>query len=214
VYREEDIENVIVDTTNYKRPPPGNHYGDISEGQEDLIEEIEEDYALAPEDPVGRNYEDDDMDQESDDDESTEYRPRSKKRVKPHPRASARRFFSALQLEKEQLAREQAKRSKRSRAIDALQVLAAKEIFDAAETVPAIESGRGSSLKDVHAPLRASEVTASRTGTDSHTVNNVLRSGSGTLLEQASRELSTMTSSANVRNIALCKSNDTVMVNQ
>lgn len=164
VHREEAIEEEVVDSINHKALPASNRYGNVSEAQQFSAEDMDEGEEEGPQHryrPDSREDEDEDEDEEDDEEDDEDFydqlfEPVPKPKAKPPRRANRggqRRFASAQQLEKERQKHEQ------KSAVQALEVLVPREILDAVETLPAVESRRDNKLReDLSMMLLASNI--------------------------------------------------------
>lgn len=219
-HREEEIEEMVVDSSsNYKTVPTSNRYGDISEAQEfeeEIVDEDDEDYEQQHVYvPYSRDEEDED---EDDEDEDFHYKPKTKPKPKRRSgsRAAQRRFASAQQLEKERQKREQ---KENNRAIEALEILVAREILDAVETLPAIEMNREATLRQDLSMLLlpSSHCTISPAAGHMTNESNMSNESNSEIeprknsLEGATEDINALRKGNNSPNIALCNE---VMVKQ
>ncbi|MBP5977841.1 hypothetical protein HW132_35380 [Brasilonema sp. CT11] len=214
IHREEEIDEMIVDSTNYKTVPASNHYGNVSEAHqfEEKVDAEDEDYVEEEEEYVYRpDSRDDEEDEEDEEDE--DFNLRFKPKTKPKPRRESnrtgqRRFASTQQLEKER------QRLEQSRAIEALEVLVAREILDAVETLPAIEMNRDSKLRqDLSTLLLPSSgcVISPNTGhmnNESHQSNSNSEIESNSVRGANESMNNIITKSKHSPNIAVCTSNE------
>jgi hypothetical protein len=219
IYREEAIEEVVVDSTNHKSVPASNRYGNVRKAQKFDVEDIDDEqdeevqYSYRP---YSREDDDDEEEEdEEDEDEDFFYRfepPAQKPKPKSNRRSSRsgqRLFASAQQLEKERQKREQ------KNAIQALEVLVAREILDAVETLPAIETSRDIKLREDLSNMLLPSDNCAISPAIEHTANESNQSNNSNEIESNSTDLgSTIVSiKGNSPNIALCTSNE-VMVKQ